>query len=45
MPDGVDPMMPYQPGDPLADVIGPLRDNAPEESLYYLNPLPYSKLQ
>ena len=45
MPGGVDPMLRYQPGDPLADVIGPLRDNAPEESLYYLNPLPYSKLQ
>ena len=45
MPDGADPMIRYQPGDPRADVIGPLRDNAPEESLYYLNPLPYSKLQ
>ena len=45
MPGGVDPMMPYRAGDSLADIIGPLRDNAPEESLYYLNPLPYSKLQ
>ena len=45
MPGGVDPMMPYRAGDSLADIIGPLREHAPEESLYYLNPLPYSKLQ
>ena len=35
----------YQAGDPLHDILGPLRDHAPEESLFYLNPLPYSKLQ
>ena len=27
------------------EVIEPLREHAPEESIYYLNPLPYSKLQ
>ncbi len=45
MPQGPDVMMPYEPGDPLADIIGPLREHAPEEELYFLNPLPYSKLQ
>lgn len=35
----------YRPGDPLAEIIGPLREVAPEESIYYLNPLPYSPLQ
>ena len=45
MPQGGDFMMQYQPGDPLADVIGPLREHAPEEELYFLNPLPYSKMQ
>lgn len=35
----------YRPGDPLGDLIGPLREVAPEESTYYLNPLPYSPLQ
>ncbi len=45
MPHGVAPMLPYRAGDPLADVIGPLRKHAPEESVYFLNPLPYSKMQ
>lgn len=45
MPAGASGMMEYQAGDPLKDVIGPLRENAPEESIYFLNPLPYSKLQ
>ncbi|MCY4618271.1 MAG: NIPSNAP family protein [Chloroflexi bacterium] len=45
MPQGTDFMMQYQPGDPLADVIGPLREHAPEEEIYFLNPLPYSKMQ
>ena len=35
----------YHAGDPLHHILGPLRDHAPEESLFYLNPLPYSKLQ
>lgn len=35
----------YRPGDPLGDLSGPLREVAPEESIYYLNPLPYSPLQ
>lgn len=35
----------YRPGDPLGDLIAPLREVAPEESTYYLNPLPYSPLQ
>lgn len=45
MPHGPDFMMQYQPGDALADVVGPLREHAPEEEIYFLNPLPYSKLQ
>jgi len=45
MPGGPDAMMQYRAGDPLADVIGPLREHAPEEAIYFLNPLPYSKLQ
>ncbi len=45
MPNGPDFMMQYQPGDALADVIGPLREHAPEEEIYFLNPLPYSKMQ
>lgn len=43
MPQGLD--LAYRAGDPLKDVIAPLREVAPEESIYYLNPLPYSKLQ
>lgn len=43
-PGGVPPMA-YEPGDPLAELVGPLREVAPEESIYYLNPLPYSPLQ
>ena len=35
----------YRPGDPLAEIIADLRAVAPEESTYYLNPLPYSPLQ
>ncbi len=45
MPTGASGMMEYRAGDPLKDIIGPLRENAPEESIYFLNPLPYSKLQ
>ena len=45
MPRGPSGMMEYRAGDPLRDVIGPLREYAPEESIYFLNPLPYSKLQ
>lgn len=45
MPQGASGMMEYRAGDPLKDIIGPLRENAPEESIYFLNPLPYSKLQ
>ena len=33
----------YRPGDPLRNT--PLRQCAPEESLYFLNPLPGSPLQ
>ena len=35
----------YRPGDPLAEIMTALRAVAPEESTYYLNPLPYSPLQ
>ena len=44
MPEGM-PSLAYRPGDPLAEIIGPLRAHAPEESIFYLNPLPYSPLQ
>ena len=45
LPQGPSGMMEYRAGDPLKDIIGPLREHAPEEELYFLNPLPYSKLQ
>lgn len=45
MPAGAQGMLDYRAGDPLKDIIGPLREHAPEEELYFLNPLPYSKLQ
>ena len=45
MPHGAGAMMDYRPGDPLKDIIGPLREHAPDEDLYFLNPLPYSKMQ
>ena len=45
MPAGAQGMLDYRAGDPLKDIIGPLREHAPEESITFLNPLPYSKLQ
>lgn len=39
------PDLSYRPGDPMAELVAALRVGAPEESLSYLNPLPYSKLQ
>ncbi len=45
MPGGAQGMMEYRAGDPLKDIIGPLREHAPEEEIYFLNPLPYSRLQ
>ena len=45
MPHGPSGMMEYRAGDALADIVGPLREHAPEEEIYFLNPLPYSKLQ
>ncbi|MYB23447.1 MAG: hypothetical protein F4066_03775 [Chloroflexi bacterium] len=45
MPHGASGMLDYRAGDPLKDIIGPLRKHAPEESITFLNPLPYSKLQ
>lgn len=44
LPNGL-PSLDYRAGDPLAELIGPLREVAPEESIHYLNPLPYSPLQ
>ena len=44
MPGGMFPLD-YRPGDALADLMGDLREVAPEESTYFLNPLPYSPLQ
>lgn len=29
----------------LREIIEPFREHAPDESIYFLNPLPYSKLQ
>ncbi len=45
IPKGPAAMLQYRPGDPLHEIIGPLRAHAPEEEIYFLNPLPYSKLQ
>ena len=45
MPHGPSGMMEYRAGDALADIVGPLREHAPEEEIYFLNPLPYSKMQ
>ncbi|MBI2767797.1 MAG: hypothetical protein HYX53_18020 [Chloroflexi bacterium] len=39
------PSFAYQPGDPMAEITSALRKAAPEESMYFLNPLPYSPLQ
>jgi len=39
------PDLSYRAGDPLGDLVAPLREVAPEESMYYLNPLPGSPLQ
>jgi hypothetical protein len=39
------PSLAYRAGDPLKDLIADLRTVAPDESTYYLNPLPYSPLQ
>lgn len=44
MPKGLPPLD-YTPGDPLGGLVADLRVCAPEESTYYLNPLPYSPLQ
>ncbi len=45
LPRGPGGMLNYRAGDPLKDIIGPLREHVPKESIYFLNPLPYSKLQ
>jgi len=39
------PDLSYRPGDPLAELMVTLREAAPEESMCFLNPLPYSRLQ
>lgn len=43
--EGGVPDLSYRPGDPLADLIARLRTVAPHETIAYLNPLPYSRLQ
>ena len=43
-PPGVRPLA-YHRGDPLGEIVGPLREVAPQEAFYYLNPLPHSPLQ
>ena len=45
MPHGPSGMLEYRAGDALKEIVGPLREHAPEEELYFLNPLPYSKMQ
>jgi len=44
-PHGSSGMMEYRAGDELKNIVGPLREHAPEEDIYFLNPLLYSKLQ
>ncbi len=39
------PDLTYRPGDPMAELVAQLREVSPEESIYYLNPLPGSPLQ
>ena len=43
--DAVSGFNSYVPGDPIPDISAPLRELAPDESIYYLNPLPFSPLQ
>jgi hypothetical protein len=43
--EGGVPDLTYRPGDPLAELIAKLRTVAPHETINYLNPLPYSRLQ
>ncbi len=45
MPHGASAMMDYRAGDAQSETIGRLREHAPDEEIYFLNPLPYSKLQ
>ena len=45
MPGGASGMLEYRAGDPLREVIEPLREYAPEESIFFLNPLPYSRMR
>ena len=45
MPHGASTMMDYRAGDAQSETISRLREHAPEEEIYFLNPLPYSKLQ
>lgn len=44
LPDAAAPLT-YTQGDPLASLVEPLREVAPEEEVYWLSPLPYSPLQ
>ncbi len=44
LPKGLPPLD-YRREDPLARFVEPLREFAPEERYYWLNPLPYSPLQ
>jgi len=45
LPRGARGMLRYRAGTGLDAIVGPLREHAPEESILYLNPLPYSKLK
>lgn len=45
LPHGARGMLRYRAGAGLDAIVAPLREHAPEESLLYLNPLPYSKLK
>ena len=45
LPHGARGMLRYRAGAGLDAIVGPLREHAPEESILFLNPLPYSKLK
>lgn len=45
LPHGARGMLRYRAGAGLDSIVGPLREHAPEESILFLNPLPYSKLK
>lgn len=45
LPHGARGMLRYRAGPGLDEIVAPLRRHAPEETVLFLNPLPYSKLK